>query len=291
MDSTIYRARRVAVVALVALSAGLSLAAPVASASGRTDRAQKHHVTGSTKGHAAWARSRTTPRRIGIAGRWNLALDSEFNGTSLNTAIWQPGWFGSGTTSPVNPNEPDCYSPNNVTLPGDGSVHLSVTNTPSTCNGITKSYTSALLSSNPYDGRASGGFQYTYGALEARVYVPARGTQTADWPAVWTDGQTWPADGEDDIMEGLSGKTCFHFHSTQGGPGACAAGSYTGWHTFASDWEPGSVTYYYDGVKVGQITAGITAAPMYIILGIGVSSENPVAPTAMRVAYVRVWQH
>jgi beta-glucanase (GH16 family) len=170
-------------------------------------------------------------------------------------------------------------------------VHLNVTATPSTCDGVKKPYTSALLTTNPYDGRTSGGFQYTYGALEARVYLPASGKHIADWPAVWTDGQTWPQDGEDDIMEGLSGEACFHFHSPLGGPGACVAGNYSGWHTFASDWEPGSVTYYYDGVKVGQITTGITSSPMYIILGIGIDGPNPVVPTDMQIAYVRVWQH
>jgi beta-glucanase (GH16 family) len=221
-------------------------------------------------------------------------LDSEFSGTSLDTSIWQPGWFGSGTTGPVNTLEAACYSPNNVLFPGDGSVHLRVTASPSTCKGKTEPYTGALLSSNPHDGRASGGFEYTYGAIEARVYIPASsGSQVANWPAVWTDGQSWPATGEDDMMEGLSGKACFHFHSTVGASGACVAGSYTGWHTFASDWEPGSVTYYYDGVKVGQITTGITASPMYIVLDNTVMSGSGAlaTPADVQVAYIRVWQH
>lgn len=206
--------------------------------------------------------------------------------------MWQTGWFGSGVTAPIAPSELACYNPANVTLPGDGSVHLALTDTPSTCGGVQKPYTGALLSSNPSDGRAGGGFQYTYGVLEARVYVPASGSQTANWPAVFTDGQSWPTDGEDDVMEGLSGELCFHFHSPSGGPGQCVAGAAAGWHTFASDWEPGSVTYYYDGVRVGQITTGVTSSPMYIILVNTTSAASPqVAPAAMRVDYVRVWQH
>jgi beta-glucanase (GH16 family) len=180
-----------------------------------------------------------------------------------------------------------------VTFPGDGTAHLRVTATPSTCGGVTRPYTGALLSTNPGDGRASGGFQYTYGALEARVYLPASGSQVADWPAVWTDGQApWPSTGEDDVMEGLSGKTCFHFHSPSGGPGKCVAGSDAGWHTFASDWAPGSVTYYYDGVKVGQITSGITSSPMYLVLDNTVSSQGRALtkPADAQIDYVRVWQ-
>jgi beta-glucanase (GH16 family) len=169
-----------------------------------------------------------------------------------------------------------------------------VTPAASTCGGKTQPYTGALLSSNPSDGRASGGFQYTYGAFETRVYIPASGAQVANWPAVWTDGQTWPTNGEDDIMEGLSGQTCFHFHSPSGGPGACVAGTGAGWHTFASDWEPGSVTFYYDGVQVGQITTAITSSPMYLVLSNTVSATMggpTLAPADMQVDYLRVWQH
>jgi beta-glucanase (GH16 family) len=240
------------------------------------------------------ASASTAPLPKGIPGTWKLVLDSEFTGASLDGSIWQPGWFGSGTTSPVNAVEQDCYSARNVTFPGDGSVHLRVTRASSTCSGNTYQYTGALLSSNPADGRASGGFQYTYGALEARVYVPASGRKVANWPAVWTNGQPpWPANGEDDIMEGLSGAVCFHFHSTLGGPGACVSGSYTGWHTFASDWEPGAVTYYYDGMNVGQITTGITSSPNYVVLDNTVSGSSPMLtkPADMQVAYVRVWRH
>jgi beta-glucanase (GH16 family) len=222
-----------------------------------------------------------------------MVLDSEFNGPSLDTSIWRPGWFGSGVTPPVNSSEIDCYSSNNVTFPGDGSVHLNATNQPSTCNGVTKPYTGALLSTNPSDGRTSGGFSFTYGVVEARVYLPADGTQIADWPGVFTTGQTWPNDGEDDIMEGLGGSACWHFHSLSGGPGNCATNAITpGWHTFASDWEPGKVTYYYDGVDVGSIATGITGSPMYIALDNAVSAEsNTVNSAAMQVSYVRVWQH
>jgi beta-glucanase (GH16 family) len=315
MHNAIHRCRRAAALAVVGLSASVIIIVPSALAAGKSGsaaRSAKHHAGKDKKHHARRLAKRRiaplppspvvtapspaplTPSPAGMPGTWKLALDSEFTGTALDTSIWQAGWFGSGTTSPVNSLEQDCYSSNNVVFPGDGSVHLKVTNTPSTCGGVTRPYTGALLSSNPNDGRAGGGFQYTYGALEARVYIPAAGTQVANWPAVWTDGQPpWPANGENDIMEGLSGQTCFHFHSPSGGPGACVAGSYSGWHTFASDWEPGSVTYYYDGVKVGQITTGITSSPMYIVLDNAVSQTSPAlaAPADMRVADVRVWQH
>ncbi|HET7247280.1 MAG TPA: hypothetical protein VFJ07_20840, partial [Streptosporangiaceae bacterium] len=35
---------------------------------------------------------------------------------------------------------------------------------------------------------------------------------------------------------------------------------------FGADWEPRSITYYYDGRVVGRIRSGVTHAPMYLIL-------------------------
>jgi hypothetical protein len=230
---------------------------------------------------------------LGISGSWHLVLDSEFNGTSL-PPDWQTGWFGSGVTGPISRNEIDCDSPNNVTFPGDGTMHLVVSAQPSTCGGTTEPYTAALVTTNPGDGRSGPGFQYTYGVLEARVYLPDDNGSIADWPAFWANGQSWPTTGEDDVMEGLVGSACWSFHNSQGGlTNGCLPNIGPGWHTFASDWEPGSLTYYYDGVEVKSLTTGITSSPMYIILGNGVHSDEAgvTEPDAMKVQYVRVWQH
>ena len=134
---------------------------------------------------------------------------------------------------------------------------------------------------------------FTYGKIEARIWVPPGAAGVANWPAFWANGTgTWPITGELDVMEGLEGHTCFHFHSTLGGPGGCAPlASPSGWHTYAADWEPGSVTYFYDGVQVGRVTSGITASPMYLILNLAVSPSisPPVQlPSEMLVDWVRV---
>jgi len=234
-----------------------------------------------------------TPQPAGIPGNWNLKLDSEFSGSSLDTSVWRTGWYGSGVTAGVGgTSEHDCDSPDDVSFPGDGTMHLGLTKTSSTCDGISQPYTTGLVTTDPTDGRSGGGFTYTYGVAEARIYIPAAGNQIADWPSFWADGTgTWPETGEDDVLEGLGGKACFHFHSPLGGPGDCDSSITPGWHTFASDWQPGSVTYYYDGKDVGSITTGITSAPMYLILGNGVSSTpGDTVADSMQVQYVRVWQ-
>lgn len=222
------------------------------------------------------------PRSIGTsppgAGPWNLVFDDEFNGSSLDTAAWAPLWFSNGS----NQNGTTMES-SNVSVSG-GNLNLELAS-----NG-----TGALVSTNPSDGVAGHrGFQFSYGYVEARIYLPASGSTVANWPAFWTDGQSWPADGELDVVEGLSGQACFHFHSSSGGPGGCATGGFAGWHTFGADWEPGKVTYYYDGQAVGTITTGITSQPMYLILenSDGSSGGTVVAPSDMLVDWVRVWQH
>ena len=75
----------------------------------------------------------TPPQPDGVAGNWNLILDSEFDGPSLDTSIWQPGWFGTGVTAADSAEAENCFDPNNITFPGDGSMHLNVTAAPSTC--------------------------------------------------------------------------------------------------------------------------------------------------------------
>ncbi len=229
-----------------------------------------------------------TPMPTGVPGDWTLKFDDEFNGTSLNTAKWSIGWYGSGITSPVSSLEDDCYDPAQVSE-GGGALSLSLVQKRENCGGQ-QDYAGGLVTTMDK-------FNFTYGLIEARVWlpgVPGNPGQVANWPGVWTDGKNWPEDGEIDIAEGINGRVCAHFHDAArpGGIGAgCPGGNYAnGWHTFAADWEPGRITYYYDGVDIGSVTSGITSAPMFVILDY--AAQYPAqAPATMKVAYVRVWQH
>jgi beta-glucanase (GH16 family) len=242
-----------------------------------------------------------TPQPMGVPGRWQLVLNSNFDGTSLNNRIWRPGWFGQGNqhvgqiTGPINTSELACYNPGNITFPGDGAMNLSVTQVASSCGGVARPYSGAVVSTNPHDGRTSGGFQYTYGVLQAKIYVPASRGRIANWPAFMTLGQNWPVTGENDLLEGVAGRVCSRFHSLVSplvGLGGCDHGFTPGWHIVTANWAPGSVTWYYDGVPVYHETDGVTSAPMYIVLVNTVSEKwaELAMPTTVKVAYVRVWQ-
>jgi beta-glucanase (GH16 family) len=228
----------------------------------------------------------------GVPGDWALKFDDEFNGTGLNTADWSTGWYGSGITPPANNAEDNCDDPAEVSE-GGGALSLSLVQQSENC-GRQEDYAAGLVST-------MNSFSFTYGFIEARVWlpgVPGNPGEVANWPGVWTDGQNWPEDGEIDVAEGINGQVCAHFHGPDnpggiaaGGGTGCSGGNYTdGWHTFAADWEPGSITYYYDGTDIGSVTSGVTSAPMFIVLDYAAGGDLS-APAAMKVDYVRVWQH
>jgi beta-glucanase (GH16 family) len=227
---------------------------------------------------------------IGAAGNWRIAFDDEFSTSSLDTSLWGVGWFGSGITKPVNGLEDACYDPANVSE-SSGELDLGLVKKTENCGGGSEPYAGALVSTN-------GRFSFTYGFVEVRAWLAGSGSTVYDWPQIWTDGQSWPQNGEIDLLEGLGGGACYHWHGPPSGVGygSCPGGSFAGgWHTFGVDWEPGVVTYYYDGHNVGSvanITSLITSSPMYLILTASTSTSSVVqAPVTERFDYVRVWQH
>jgi beta-glucanase (GH16 family) len=233
----------------------------------------------------------TAPRPVGHGGRWHLIFDDEFAGTRLDTAKWSTGWYGSGITGPVNPGEMQCYDPAQVAV-GGGELDIRLVARSERCSTgsgtRSRPYVSGIVTTN-------GSFSYTYGYLEARVWMPGS-RAIEDWPAVWAVGDNWPAGGELDLVEGLDGRACWHFHDPAGAPGGCSSKRFAGgWHTFGADWEKGVVSWYYDGARVGAVRAGVTSDPMYLVLDLGVRDPaygGPIdVPASLRVDYVRVWAH
>ena len=277
------------------LSVGVLLTLLVLQLSGALSDARTAGLTSAATGGACNQSVEPTGIPPGSGNMWCLSMDDEFGqDAALNTALWEPNWLGASdaaVTPPVNAkSESACYDPAEVTVSG-GLLNLNSEASACTVNGTTYPYRSGMVQTNGPGPVPL--FQQTFGAFEARIYLPAQPVgRIGNWPAFWADGQSFPTDGEMDIMEGLSGQACFHFHSPSGAPGSCVSGDFTGWHTYGADWENGSVTYYYDGTNVGSISSGITSAPMYVILdnAVGGSGGQTLVPDDMQVSDVRVWQ-
>jgi beta-glucanase (GH16 family) len=221
----------------------------------------------------------------GPGGSWHLRFRDEFAGSELDHSKWQPNWFGS-TDLGLTPQFGDtCADPRLVDV-DNGALRIGIERR--SCLG--HPYAGGLVSTNP---TAGGHFQFTHGYIEFRAKLP---THDGVWPALWTDGQNWPVDGEIDIMEtGMpqAENPQWHYHYTGGAPGGGIdlPGSSRTWHTFAALWEPGRIAWYYDGDHVGQHTAGVANVPHYVIMNLGVwPGVNPPTPDDLEVDYVRVWQ-
>ena len=219
----------------------------------------------------------------GLGSNWTLVFHDDFTGTSLNRTNWAPYWFSNGTFLPGSSTRG--YA-SNVTVNGQLNLMRNSTN-------------GACISSNPYGG-AKAGFQFTDGYAEAQITLPTNGVVIAQWPAWWLDGQSWPMDGEIDIMEGLNGYAAWHYHYDSGGgldshPIGGNVNTSPGTHIYGVNWHPGHLDFYYDGTLVASATNGslsggatISSSPMYLIL-LYATGSGPV-PATMVVHYVRVFQ-
>lgn len=240
-----------------------------------------------------------SPKPVGISGNWKLAFQDEFAGSAVDSKKWTRNWLAgpNDVTKPINSAEVSCYDPANATV-ADGELKLKAEKRSCKANdGKTYAYRSGMVQSN-------GKFNYTYGVAEARLWLPAG---KGAWPAFWSTGQDWPQDGEIDTIEAYGDDVAeYHYHYAGAGCGSSCGpgggvkipGATSGWHTYATKWEPGKITWYYDGKPVWQWTTSVTNKPLYLVTNFGIlgkdwetgKTNNPPMPATFRVDYVRVWQ-
>ena len=131
-------------------------------------------------------------------GQWHLTFDDEFSNPSQSAKLWDTTFTGH-----LAPQDAvGCYVPS--ALNESGGI-LSITASTSSSNGCGGYQSGIIYSQSTY--------QLSYGYVEARIYVPDNGAGgLQNWPAFWMTGQDWPIDGEIDVLEGLGGPACGHFH-------------------------------------------------------------------------------
>ncbi|WP_329459412.1 family 16 glycosylhydrolase [Streptomyces sp. NBC_01497] len=197
----------------------------------------------------------------------------------------------------VSNHEREYYTPGNANAKLDGQGHLVIEarkENPGNyqCWYGRCEYTSARLNT-------SGKFTAQYGHVETRMKIP-RGQGM--WPAFWMLGSDignvgWPASGEVDIMENV-GFEPGSVHGTIHGPGYSGSdgigAGYTlpggqafadGFHTFAVDWSPNSITWSVDGntyeTRTPADLGGKSWAfnkPFFLILNLAVGGYWPGDP-------------
>lgn len=235
------------------------------------------------------------PVPLGIPGDWTILLNEEW--ASLDPDIWTPGWFATPISNPVSGAENNAYNSDNVSVSG-GVLSLALTDVSITApNGHTYPYTASLMSSQP-NGSNTGFMWGPYGVYEARVYMPGGGSEgngLANWPAVWA--VTTPTEdtaghyNEYDVFEALGGYAAWHFHNNSGTVGANVDSIEPGYHVVSVNWEPGTLTFYYDGTEVGSADSGVLGNAVYLVLNHSVAtSQTAVFGSPFLVDYVRIWQ-
>lgn len=239
-----------------------------------------------------------------------LTFDDEFDSLSLwngSTGVWQPSyfwspdgyaasdmssWFVNPLYGPTSAADTNPYSIMN------GNLDIAVMPAPADVGSAAvggQSYVSGMLTTYPSFSQ-----EYGYFEINARM-SSAPGTMSAFW-LLSTSG-AWPP--EIDIAEVLANEptmlaTTAHtstlFSQEQGL--TTVSNMTTGFNTYAVDWEPNTITWYFNGQQVYQIaTPADMHQPMYIVVdtAAGTSGSWEGAPTsgsesgAMQINYVHVY--
>lgn len=193
--------------------------------------------------------------------KWKLVFSDEFDGTSLDLEKWSycypETWHNQGYTH----NHEGYMAPENVIIE-NGMLRLKAENkrhpnapAPEYAYGRNLSYnytTGAITSHNK--------FNCTYGYIEGRFRMPA---SRGFWPAFWmlVDNGPWPP--EIDVLETLMHDPTtlhmtFHYdrfteennHKTVGSKIFNLPDLSADFHTYAVEWTPTSISWYFDGKRV-----------------------------------------
>ncbi len=216
-----------------------------------------------------------------VAGNWQMIFNSD--GSAWNGYVDSVFGAQNGTT-PANV----AYSSSGITLTASA---------PSLGGGLST------------DGNPSGSsFSFEYGYIQATIEMPA-GNAQGMWGSFWMlptpDPDAHNGDGEIDITEVIDGQNTDYVHlhhegfTTAGYAYSPGVSLSAGYHTYGVDWEPGQITWYFDGSAVFSDSGAIVPdTPEYVILSLwddggwpGRTNASTTFPNTMQISSVQVWQH
>jgi beta-glucanase (GH16 family) len=243
---------------------------------------------------------------------WTLTWSDEFNGadgTAVDPTKWKHDVGGTGWGN----SELEYYTDGmqNAVQQGGNLVITATTQGASQykCSYGTCKYTSARL-------LTQGLFAQQYGRFEARAQMP---TGKGLWPAIWMLGDnistvSWPACGEIDFMETIGTDISTNHGSLHMPKSYGPSGTYKlsngatfadAFHTFAVEWEPGTVRFYvddqlYETQMQSTVPSGDTWEfdhPFFLLINVAVGGQWPGSPDTtttfpqtLKVDWVRVYQ-
>jgi beta-glucanase (GH16 family) len=221
----------------------------------------------------------------------HMTFDDEFNSLSLHSSsggTWNTSFAWAGQTGATLTGELEwyinsAYAPTSAVHPwtvSNGILDLTAAPTDaSTLQAIgNHPYTSGMLTT-------SNSFAQTYGYFEMRAELPVgKGLAPAFW--LLPEDGSWPP--ELDVMEVIGSNptalvTTVHSnstgHPTAVGETTTVADTTVGFHTYGVDWEPDTITWYFDGNEVFQTaTPADMRKPMFMVLNLAVGGVWPGAP-------------
>jgi len=248
-----------------------------------------------------------------MTGTTPIVFDEQFtslslwNGTSgtWDTNYWYNPLTGNGGSLTANGEQEWYINANDLATSSvvpwtvsDGILTITGSRAPASIQSQINNYQYVSGELNTYHS-----FSQTYGFFEMRAELPAG---QGLWPAFWMipENGSWPP--EIDIMEVLGNdptKLYTTVHSgtaaseVSSGTGTKVANTSTAFHTFAVDWGPSTITWYFDGHQVYQTATPVALnVPMYLELNLAmgggwpgnVDATTPL-PAQMHVAYVQAY--
>ena len=258
--------------------------------------------TGGTGGETILGGSGANPPVAGYVLRFDDEFTS-FNGNASGTNGWMTLYSWGGRTNNA-PLEAECYMDTSVgenpfSIVSGGGLQISATLASATgSNPCGLPYNSGLI-----DSSNSFYMQYGYFEMSAKM-APGAGL----WPAFWLvpENGSWPP--EIDVVEQIGVPTTIYqtIHYVENGTNTSnsnnaitVADTTAGYHVYAVDWEPTTITYYFDGVQTLQLaTPSDMNVPMSIIANLavgaagswpGTPNSSTVFPADMVIKYIRAY--
>jgi len=258
--------------------------------------------------------TRKAPTAPNLDG-YTLVFNDEFDGTKLDTSKWATcyDWYSeyaNGCSNHGN-DELQWYMEDQVAIEGGNAVLTAIAEP---VLGVDEQgypsgydYRSGMLTTG--QGSPTGEAKWTnqYGYYEARIFNPeGQGV----WPAFWLlpNGEEWPP--EIDIMEQVGHKpnevALTYFWPDEQNVSAMSTETYVSdtsfansWHTYAVNWQKGSIDWYIDDKNVRSVTDDtVPSQPMQIALDLAIGGNYPGSPdkttkfpAVMKIDYVRVYKN